>query len=68
MKPSAAKGGNPHGHFEWHRRRRLIYATLAFNLVSGVSLLLAFRGAVLQFVISMLCVLRVERIPLDFLE
>ena len=39
MKPSAGK--NPHGQFEWHRRRRLIYATLAFNLVSGIALLVS---------------------------
>ncbi len=39
MKPRHA--GNPHGQFEWHRRRRLIYATLAFCLVSGAALLIA---------------------------
>ena len=32
---------NPHGQFEWHRRRRLIYATLLFNFLSGVALLVA---------------------------
>jgi hypothetical protein len=41
MKRSAPTGRNPHGQFEWHRRRRLIYATLAFNLVSGIALLVA---------------------------
>lgn len=40
MKPSAS-AKNPHGQFEWHRRRMLIYATLAFNLVSGCALLVA---------------------------
>jgi hypothetical protein len=37
---------NPLGRFEWHRRRRLIYATLAFCALSAVAIeWAAFHGA-----------------------
>jgi hypothetical protein len=33
-----ASGRNPHGQFEWGRRRRLIFVTLGFNLCAAVGL------------------------------
>lgn len=43
---------NPHGQFEWVRRRRLIYGTLAYCLVSQTAVLIAsllgFEGALLN--------------------
>ena len=36
---------NPHGQFEWLRRRRLIYATLAYCAATATALLVAaLRG------------------------
>lgn len=34
-------GKNPYGQFEWGRRRRLIYGTLAFCLLSAVAIQVA---------------------------
>lgn len=35
---------NPHGRFEWHRRRRLIYYTLIFCMLAAASLIWAGLG------------------------
>lgn len=43
---------NPHGQFEWLRRRRLIYATLAYCFASQTAVLIAslfgFEGTLLN--------------------